>query len=162
MAHRLADRGFSRVGVLAGGYRGWESGGYPIETPVAGELQAPQAAPVARPTRTPSVPVDFSVGVRGWKAYFNARATTLGTDGVFLATTELIPVGQDLYLTLHLTGGEAVEVQGQVVSVRPRATGGQPQGAAVAFRDLSPEAETLLEGFVLARWTGGAGPGGRA
>lgn len=161
MAHRLADRGFSRVAVLAGGYRGWESGGYPIEAPPAGELQAP-AAPAARPTRTPSVPVDFPVGVRGWKAYFNARATTLGTEGVFLATTELIPVGQDLYLTLHLTGGEPVEAHGQVISVRPRATGGQPQGVAVAFRDLNPEAETLLEGFVLARWTGGAGPGARA
>jgi len=61
---------------------------------------------------------------------------------------------QRLRLTIFLKG-ESLEVGVRVTSVRPRPVGGKPQGAELIFDPLSEEASTLLEGFILAHWTGG-------
>jgi hypothetical protein len=61
---------------------------------------------------------------------------------------------QGLRLTIFLKG-EPLEVGGRVSSVHPRPVGGKPQGAEVTFAPLGEEAATILEGFILAHWTGG-------
>jgi Tfp pilus assembly protein PilZ len=83
----------------------------------------------------------------------DARATTLRMAGLFLATTEAVTMGQKLRLTIFLRE-EPLEVGGRVTSLHPRPVGGKPQGAEVTFDPLSEEAATLLEGFILAHWSG--------
>jgi hypothetical protein len=98
--------------------------------------------------------VDLPVGVKGTGPYFNARATMLRMTGLCLETTEPLTMDQRLRLTIFLKG-ESLEVGVRVTSVRPRPVGGKPQGAELIFDPLSEEASTLLEGFILAHWTGG-------
>jgi rhodanese-related sulfurtransferase/Tfp pilus assembly protein PilZ len=160
-AQRLMAQGYTRVAVLTGGFAAWEAASLPLErTPHArGAVPAPQVAlPAPGPKDTPGlkaqISVDLPVGVKGAGPYFNARATTLRMSGLFLATQETLPIGEKLRLTIFLKG-EPLEVTGQITSVHPRPTGGQPQGVEVTFDPLSEEAATILEGFILAHWTGG-------
>lgn len=61
---------------------------------------------------------------------------------------------QRLRLTVFLKG-EPLEVGGWVASVHPRPVSGRPQGVEVTFDPPSEESATILEGFILAHWTGG-------
>lgn len=161
-ARLLMEQGYVRVSVLAGGFAAWEAASLPLErTPHArtGVTSAPRTAlPVEGPESGPSlkaqIPVDLPVGVKGPGPYFNARATTLRMAGIFLATTETLPVGQKLRLTIFLKG-EPLEVTGQVIGADSHPIAGQPQGVEVAFDPLTEEAATVLEGFILARWSRG-------
>ena len=161
-ARLLMEQGHIRVSVLAGGFAAWEAASLPLErTPHArtGVTSAPRTAlPVEGPESGPSlkaqIPVDLPVGVKGPGPYFNARATTLRMAGIFLATTETLPVGQKLRLTIFLKG-EPLEVTGQVIGADSHPIAGQPQGVEVAFDPLTEEAATVLEGFILSRWSRG-------
>jgi len=161
-AQLLMKRGFTRVAVLTGGFTAWQASSLPLERTPHARAVAPTALPGALPIRGPDsapvlkaeISVDLPVGVKGTGPYFNARATTLRMTGLFLATTEPVTMDQKLRLTIFLKG-EPLEVAGRVTSVHPRPVGGKPQGAEVTFDPLSEEAATVLEGFILAHWTGG-------
>jgi len=161
-AQLLMERGFTRVAVLTGGFTAWQATSLPLErTPHAraaaaaapsGALQIP--GPDSAPALKAEISVDLPVGVKGTGPYFNARATLLRMTGLCLETTEPLTMDQRLRLTIFLKG-ESLEVGVRVTSVRPRPVGGKPQGAELIFDPLSEEASTLLEGFILAHWTGG-------
>jgi len=57
-------------------------------------------------------------------------------------------------LTIFLKG-EPLEVTGQVIGADSHPIAGQSQGVEVAFDPLTEEAATVLEGFILARWSRG-------
>jgi len=162
-AQLLMQRGYSRVTVLTGGFAAWQSASLPLErTPHARgtTLTAPQAAlsvPGAESTSTlkAQVKVDLPVGVKGEGAYFNARASTLKMTGLTLRTTEMLPVGQKLRLTLYLRG-EPLEITGQVTAIHSPRDGEESRGVEVVFDPLSEEAGTILEGFILAHRSGGS------
>ena len=156
-AQTLMENGYTRVTILAGGFAAWEAASLPLErTPHTKVMIAP-ASPMAVSESTPApktqVPVDLPVGVKGTGPYFNARATTLGLNGLSLATTEPLGTGQKVRLTIFLKG-EPLELSGQVTSLLPHPAGGQPQGVEVTFDALSEEAATTLEGFMLSHRTG--------
>lgn len=161
-AQLLNERGYTRVAVLTGGFAAWQAASLPLERTPHGRLAAAPAPQVALPIpgaeSTPAlkseISVDLPVGVKGAGAYFNARAKILRMTGLFLATTETLSAGQKLRLTIFLKG-ESLEVTGQVTSVHPSSTGSQPQGVQVTFDTLGEEAATILEGFILAHWSGG-------
>jgi rhodanese-related sulfurtransferase len=161
-AQLLMERGYTRVAVLSGGFAAWQAASLPLErTPharVTASAVPPGALPTAGPESTPAlkaeIHVDLPVGVKGTGPYFNARATTLRMTSLFLATAEPLTMDQGLRLTIFLKG-EPLEVGGRVSSVHPRPVGGKPQGVEVTFDPLSEEAATILEGFILAHWTGG-------
>ncbi|MBI3084539.1 MAG: trypsin-like peptidase domain-containing protein [candidate division NC10 bacterium] len=161
-ARLLVDQGYTRVAVLAGGFAAWEGASLPLErTPHAriGVTSAPQTAlqvegPGSGPSLNAQIPVDLQVGVKGAGPYFNARATTLRMAGLRLATTEMLPVGQKLRLTIYLKG-EPLEVTGQVIGADSHTLAGQPHGVEVAFDPLNEETATIMEGFILARWSSG-------
>jgi len=161
-AQVLMERGYSRVAVLTGGFAAWQAAVLPLErTPHARGtvLTAPQAAlsvPSAEgaPTLKAQITVDLPVGVKGDGPYFNARATTLKMSGLILRTTEMLPVGQKVRLTLFLNG-ESLELTGQVAAIHsPR--DGESRGVEVAFDRLGEEAAIILEGFILAHRGGGS------
>jgi serine protease Do len=156
-AQMLMENGYTRVTVLAGGFAAWEAASLPLErtphTKVMIAPSSPLAAPAAAPPLKTRVPVDLPVGVKGAGPYFNARATTLGLSGLSLATTEPLGTDQTVRLTIFLKG-EPLELSGQVTTALPHAATGQAQVVEVAFHALSEEAETTLEGFILAHRTG--------
>ena len=162
-AQVLMQRGYSRVAVLTGGFAAWQAAVLPLErTPHARGtvLTAPQAAlsvPSAEgaPTLKAQITVDLPVGVKGDGPYFNARATTLKMSGLILRTTEMLPVGQKVRLTLFLNG-ESLELTGQVAVIHSPRDGGESWGVEVAFDRLGEEAAIILEGFILAHRGGGS------
>jgi hypothetical protein len=93
--------------------------------------------------------------VKGDGPYFNARALTLKMTGLTLRTTELVPVGQKLRLTLYLRG-ETLEITGQVTAIHSPRDGEESRGLEIAFDPLGEEAATILEGFILAHRSGGS------
>jgi len=161
-AQRLTEQGYARVAVLIGGFAAWQAASLPLERTPHARDAAPAAPQVVRlipgpgsaPALKAEINVDLPMGVKGTGPYFNARATTLRTSGLFLATAEPLTMDQKLRLTIFLKG-EPLEVTGQVTSVHPRPVGGKPQGAEVTFDRLGEEAATILEGFILAHWSGG-------
>jgi len=161
-AQLLIEQGYTRVAVLIGGFAAWQAASLPLERTPHARAAAPAASlgalPIPGPENAPAIKaeigVDLPVGVKGTGPYFNARATTLRMTGLFLATAEPLTRDQKLRLTIFLRG-EPLEVAGQVTSVHPRPVGGKPQGAEVTFDRLGEEAATILEGFILAHWTGG-------
>jgi rhodanese-related sulfurtransferase len=162
-AQLLMQRGYSRVTVLTGGFAAWQAASLPLErTPHARgtTLTAPQAAVSVPSTESPptlkaQVNVDLPVGVKGDGPYFNARALTLKMTGLTLRTTELVPVGQKLRLTLYLRG-ETLEITGQVTAIHSPRDGEESRGLEIAFDPLGEEAATILEGFILAHRSGGS------
>jgi len=161
-AQLLIEQGYTRVAVLIGGFAAWQAASLPLERTPHARAAAPAASlgalPIPGPENAPAIKaeigVDLPVGVKGTGPYFNARATTLRMTGLFLATAEPLTRDQKLRLTIFLRG-EPLEVTGQVTSVHPRPVGGKPQGAEVTFDRLGEEAATILEGFILAHWSGG-------
>ena len=161
-AQLLIEQGYTRVAVLIGGFAAWQAASLPLERTPHARAAVPAASlgallipgPENAPAIKAEIGVDLPVGVKGTGPYFNARATTLRTSGLFLATAEPLTMDQKLRLTIFLKG-EALEVTGVVTSVHPRPVGGKAQGAEVTFDPLSEEAATILEGFILAHWTGG-------
>ena len=161
-AQRLKERGYTRVAVLTGGFTAWQASSLPLErTPHAREKATtalPGVLSLPESEKTPAlkaeIAVDLPVGIKGTGPYFNARAKALRCDGLFLATAEPLTMDQKLRLTIFLKG-ESLELNGRVTSVHPRPVGGRPQGAEITFDSLNEEAATLLEGFILAHWTGG-------
>jgi len=159
---RLTEQGYARVAVLIGGFAAWQAASLPLERTPHARAAVPAASlgallipgPENAPAIKAEIGVDLPVGVKGTGPYFNARATTLRTSGLFLATAEPLTMDQKLRLTIFLKG-DALEVTGVVTSVHPRPVGGKAQGAEVTFDPLSEEAATILEGFILAHWTGG-------
>jgi rhodanese-related sulfurtransferase/Tfp pilus assembly protein PilZ len=162
-AQLLMERGYSRVAVLTGGFAAWQAAALPLErTPHARgtPLTAPQAVlPVPSAESPPAlktqIAVDLPVGVKGEGPYFNARATALRMTGLILRTSEMLPVGQKLRLTLFLKG-EPLELTGQVAAIHPPRDGEESRGIEVAFDPLGEEASTVLEGFILAHRSGGS------
>ena len=156
-ASQLMAEGFTRVAVLAGGFGAWERASLPLErTPHARGMAAGSHASLPSPRAGRNLQMhteaDLPVGVKGAGPYFNARATRLGLAGLSLATAESMTVGQQLRLTIFVTG-EPLEIGGEVVSVESRLADGQPRTADIAFDALSEEQTTALEGFILAERT---------
>ena len=157
-AQLLMEHGHTRVAVLTGGFAAWQTASLPLERTPHARVQASAALPTPAQASASDlkaeINVDLPVGVKGTGPYFNARATTLRMTGLFLATAEPLMMDQGLRLTMFLKG-EPLEVRGRVTSIHSRPVGGRPLGAEVTFDPLNEEAATILEGFILAHWTGG-------
>ena len=164
-ASALMAENFTRVMVLAGGFEAWLQGNLPLErTPHARtglETRAIPALPAAPPGTQPPLqgrnPVDLSLGVKGSGPYFNATATSFGMTGLSFATTQELPLGQRLQLTVF-TEGDALELRGVVEAIHAEdgASGGSPGSTMTVEVRLDPlpeETATALEGLILSRRT---------
>jgi hypothetical protein len=159
-AQLLNERGYTRVAVLTGGFAAWQAASLPLERTPHGRLAAAPAPQVALPIPGPEsapalrseISVDLPVGVKGAGPYFNARAKTLSMTSLFLATTETVSSGQKLRLTIFLKGIPGGYRSGDLC---PQFTGYAAPGGRGDLDTLGEEAATILEGFILAHWSGG-------
>jgi S1-C subfamily serine protease/rhodanese-related sulfurtransferase len=158
-ASLLLGQGYTRVAVLAGGLAAWQDAGQAL----ARTRDAPLAAgpPLALPRPgAPGAPAEletrgeFPVGVKGARPYFNARASRLRLTGLTLEGDQALDAGEAVRVTIFLEG-EALEVSGRVVAMRPGRDDRKPHEVDVIFDDVPEETASALEGFILAHRTGG-------
>ena len=128
--------------------------GRPGPLPVIAARTSAAPPPVVRRApqgRAPRVPLSVKVGVASGSNYFTALAGNVARGGIFLASSQLLPVGAQADLFFELPDGHAVSVQATVCWARDRpqtdSDDGLP-GMGLRFLELSHDDEVLIERYV--------------
>lgn len=105
--------------------------------------RGPLTAPVPRGSgaerrTSPRVRIEAEIGGHSRSHFFSGRAGDVSTGGLFVATSEPMPIGTDLTLGLVLPDGDHVVVDGTVSWVRG-------EGMGVRFGPLAPEVLEAIE-----------------
>lgn len=100
---------------------------------------------------TPRLGVQIPVEYLNLKAVQAGRSMDVSARGVFLRTTQVHPVGDDILLRFHLPGvAHAFKVVGRVVWSSPTDTPqGLPAGMGVQFSDLEAQEQAVVEQYVI-------------
>jgi uncharacterized protein (TIGR02266 family) len=93
------------------------------------------------------IPVDF----QGLKAFTPGRSVDISARGIFLRTTQALPVGEDILVRFNLPGvATPFKAVGRVVWSSPIDTPqGMPAGMGIQFVDVAPEEQATLERYVV-------------
>ena len=112
-----------------------------------GMLEHGQAAQRAFPRLGLQASVDF----QGLKTFGPARSLDLSARGMFLRTSDALPVGEDVLVRFNLPGvAHSFKAIGCVMWSSPTDTPqGLPAGMGVQFLDLDARGQTLIERFVV-------------
>ncbi|MEK6717072.1 MAG: response regulator [candidate division NC10 bacterium] len=112
-----------------------------------GMLEHGQAAKRGLPHLGVQIPVDF----QSLRAFRGGQCFDLSARGIFLRTSEVFPVGEDLLLRFKLPGvAHPFRTAGRVVWSSPTDTPkGLPAGMGIQFLDLSEEERGTLERFIV-------------
>ena len=122
---------------------------------------APQGKPAA-PAKSPERPsgrhlqrvrMEAAVDMESESNFFTGFSTDISEGGLFVATSDLLPIGAEIDLRFTLPSGQAVDVQG-VVRWRRELNDSQPEifpGMGVQFRSLPTQAAGAIHSFLGAR-----------
>ena len=93
------------------------------------------------------IPLDF----QDLKAFTVSRSFDLSPRGIFLCTTQILPVGEDILVRFKLPGvAYAFKVVGRVIWSSPTDTPqGFPAGMGIQFLDLAAEEQAAIERYVV-------------
>lgn len=83
--------------------------------------------------------------------FFRAYIGNLGTGGLFIRTTQCLPVGTLLNLEFNLPDSDhIIQTKGKVVWARPKEIGEtkKPPGMGIQFIDMNPEDSSLLRNYL--------------
>jgi hypothetical protein len=106
--------------------------------------------PKARP---PVTRVEVNVSLVSEHNFFVGPSKRIDSGGVFIATAMPPPIGTRLQVRLGLADGRKVDVDGEVVFVRPKTAtvGREPTGCGVKLLNLPPWVVDAIDRFVSAR-----------
>ncbi|HSM92700.1 MAG TPA: PilZ domain-containing protein [Anaeromyxobacteraceae bacterium] len=106
--------------------------------------------PKARP---PITRVEVNVSLVSEHNFFVGPSKRIDSGGVFIATAMPPPIGTRLQVRLGLADGRKVDVDGEVVFVRPKTAtvGREPTGCGVKLLSLPPWVIDAIDRFVSAR-----------
>jgi hypothetical protein len=106
--------------------------------------------PASRPTVTR---VEVNVSLVSEHNFFVGPSKRIDSGGVFIATAMPPPVGTRLQVRLGLADGRKVDVDGEVIFVRPKTAtvGREPTGCGVKLLSLPPWVVDTIDRFVAAR-----------
>lgn len=112
-----------------------------------GMLEHGQAAKRAFPRLGLQVSVDF----QSLKTFKQARSLDVSARGMFLRTSEVLPVGEDVLVRFNLPGvPQSFKAVGRVMWSSPTDTPqGLPAGMGVQFLDLDTQGQTVVERYVV-------------
>lgn len=104
-------------------------------------------------SRPPVTRVEVNVSLVSEHNFFVGPSRRIDTGGVFIATAMPPPVGTRLQVRLGLADGRKVDVDGEVVFVRPKTAtvGREPTGCGVKLLSLPPWVVDAIDRFVSAR-----------
>jgi uncharacterized protein (TIGR02266 family) len=92
------------------------------------------------------VRIDAEIGGHSRSQFFRGRAGDVSSGGIFVATTQPLAVGTQLTVSLVLSNGDQVVVDGAVAWVRGPNAG--VEGMGIRFTSMSPAVRTALERFI--------------
>lgn len=147
------------------------SGGFAAPPPMPQTLQqSPPPRPRAGPSvdllalideelvdepkaRAPVTRVEVNVSLVSEHNFFVGPSRRIDSGGVFIATAMPPPIGTRLQVRLGLADGRKVDVDGEVVFVRPKTAtvGREPTGCGVKLLSLPPWVVDAIDRFVMAR-----------
>jgi hypothetical protein len=106
--------------------------------------------PKARPAITR---VEVNVSLVSEHNFFVGPSKRIDSGGVFIATAMPPPVGTRLQVRLGLADGRKVDVDGEVIFVRPKTAtvGREPTGCGVRLLSLPPWVVDAIDRFIAAR-----------
>jgi hypothetical protein len=106
--------------------------------------------PKARPAVTR---VEVNVSLVSEHNFFVGPSRRIDTGGVFIATAMPPPISTRLQVRLGLADGRKVDVDGEVVFVRPKTAtvGREPTGCGVKLLNLPPWVVDAIDRFIMAR-----------
>jgi hypothetical protein len=104
-------------------------------------------------TRAPVTRVEVNVSLVSEHNFFVGPSKRIDSGGVFIATAMPPPIGTRLQVRLGLADGRKVDVDGEVVFVRPKTAtvGREPTGCGVKLLSLPPWVVDAIDRFVSAR-----------
>jgi hypothetical protein len=104
-------------------------------------------------TRPPVTRVEVNVSLVSEHNFFVGVTKRIDSGGVFIATAMPPPVGTRLQVRLGLADGRKVDVDGEVIFVRPKTAtvGREPTGCGVKLLSLAPWVIDAIDRFVAAR-----------
>jgi hypothetical protein len=104
-------------------------------------------------SRPPVTRVEVNVSLVSEHNFFVGPSRRIDTGGVFIATAMPPPIGTRLQVRLGLADGRKVDVDGEVVFVRPKTAtvGREPTGCGVKLLSLPPWVVDAIDRFVSAR-----------
>lgn len=93
--------------------------------------------------------VTADIGFHTETNFYTGVSGDLSDGGLFLATTDVLPVGSTLTVSFMLPGGEHVTADGEVRWVRTRDSDPDlSPGMGISFRDLSPQQTAAILAFL--------------
>ncbi len=103
--------------------------------------------------RPPITRVEVNVSLVSEHNFFVGPSKRIDSGGVFIATAMPPPIGTRLQVRLGLADGRKVDVDGEVVFVRPKTAtvGREPTGCGVKLLSLPPWVIDAIDRFVSAR-----------
>jgi uncharacterized protein (TIGR02266 family) len=159
LLRRTLPGGFQRLVSLCDGSRTldqvleactldeWATLRYLARFHALGMLEHGQAAKRSAPRLGIQVPVEFE----SLKTFRTARTLDVSARGMFLCTSEVFPVGEDLALRFDLPGiAHSFKLTGRVIwSSATETPQGLPAGMGVQFLDLEGSRQGLIEQYVI-------------
>ena len=159
LLHRALPREFHQLVDLCDGTRmlpqlveassldEWETLSLLVRFLKLGMLEHGQTAKRGVPRLGIQVPVDF----QALKAFTTGNSFDVSPRGVFVRTTQVLPVGHDILVRFTLPGvAHPFKVVGRVVWSSPTDTAeGYPAGMGIQFLDLSAEEQGNIERYVV-------------
>lgn len=124
--------------------------GLPSDAPEV-VTEATPSMPVPAPPRPPNaVDVEAALGAHSATNFYKGLTGSDVVDGggLFIATYQIPPIGQELWIKVALPGGYEFEASGQVAWTRESGSGDAPPGFGARFREISPEARRLVYRYV--------------
>ena len=157
--HRTLPRGFTQLVDLCDGTRTlpqlveassldeWETLSLLGRFLKLGMLEHGDTARRGLPRLGIQIPLDF----QALKAFTPTRSFDLSPRGIFLCTTRILPVGEDILVRFKLPGvAHAFKVVGRVIWSSPTETPqGFPPGMGIQFLDLAAEEQAAIERYVV-------------
>lgn len=93
------------------------------------------------------ISVDFEVSVEGPHTFFNGFTEDISRGGIFLATTQLFPIGMKMKLSFEIEG-EHVEIDAVVRWSRSSSNSDLATGMGLQFVDLPDNVVIVFEKFL--------------
>lgn len=98
----------------------------------------------------PRAPVELEVHYRSAQEFLTAYTVNISGGGIFIKTTEPLPLNQVVHLRFTLPGiARVFDLHGLVVWTNPQPSRSSfPSGMGIKFMNLDAESKKLIAGFV--------------
>jgi uncharacterized protein (TIGR02266 family) len=98
--------------------------------------------------RQPRLPIQLKVAYRTTGAFLVSYSINLSKGGIFLETSDPLPVGEHVSLQFDVPGAGLLDVDGLVAWVRKDSNDGLPDGMGVQFEQLDQQYGARIDGMV--------------